>query len=308
MANRIGKKKTKRPELKRAGSGARVAGLKPGASTSSRVTRKKKISAENAEGRRTQSDQKQLLYLYGISENNPTLRQKKAEGWGTQIEGVDGRARVDTIECGGLVCWVSRVDAREFGEELQKRMENLDWLAGASVRHQRAVGAIHEKITVLPARFATLFLSQQTLAAHVKDSMAQIRRDLARVDGADEYGMKIFAAPQAEVATPAGSSGRDYLTRKSFLLQQANTPKMTPEVESFVKGLSGIASETAPGGSVSGGQRNLVWQGSFLVERRARKRLESALASFRGRASGFRVECTGPWPPYSFIAVKAEKR
>ena len=291
MANRVTTKKKKTagkaaPAPKRSSSAKPVAALKPGAST----LKDRAASARN---------DKELLYLYGISDKQTDVRV---------AEGVDGHSGVEAIECGGLVCWVSRVDAREFGAELQTRMENLDWLAGASVRHQRVVAAIHESTTVLPARFATLFLSRETLAAHVNDSKAQIRRDLDRVEGADEYGIKIFGAPKAELIPPAGSSGRDYLQRKSTMLKQVGKPAMTPQLEAFVDDVTRIAAESAPGGSVSGGQRNLVWQRSVLVPRKARQRLEAALAAVRERAQGYRIECTGPWPPYSFIAVKAERR
>lgn len=241
----------------------------------------------------------ELLYLYGIS----------GEGPGLKLEGVDGRSSVEAIRCAGLTCWVSRVDAHEFGEELQSRMENLDWLAGASVRHQRVVGAIHEKVTVLPARFATLFKTEESLAADVKRRIERLRQDLERVEGADEYGVKIFASPKAIEPAPDSSSGRDYLKRKSQMLRQPGTPAVSPEIEEFVNELRSIATESAAGGSVSGGQKNLVWQGSLLVPRSERKRLESALARFRRiQGDGFRIECTGPWPPYSFIAVKAEAR
>lgn len=273
--------------------------------------KKKRISAENAEGRRTPRNKSlldsarddkhrgDLLYLYGISGEAPELR----------LEGVDGRARVEAIPCAELICWVSRVDAREFGEELQTRMENLDWLAGASVRHQRVVGAIHEKVTVLPARFATLFRSEESLVADVKRRMQQLHKDLKRVEAADEYGVKIFAALKTIEPAPDAASGRDYLKRKSQILRQPGTPATTPEIEAFVNELRDIASESAAGGSVSGGQKNLAWQGSLLVARSDRKRLESALARFRRlHSDSHRIECTGPWPPYSFIAVKVEAR
>jgi hypothetical protein len=60
---------------------------------------------------------------------------------------------------------------------------------------------------------------------------------------------------------------------------------------------------------VTSGQRNLLWQGSFLLPRGSRKKLEAALAAFhRKNAERYRVECTGPWPPYSFVAIKAQAK
>ena len=238
-----------------------------------------------------------LLYLYGITEEAPAVRI---------AEGIDGKSPVEALPCAGFTCWISRVDAKEYGEELQSRMENLDWLAGASVRHQKVVGAIHEQSTILPARFATLFVSDENLSSDLKRRSPELKKDFQRLSGSDEYGVKIFAIPQSAVAVEAPQSGRDYLTRKSEMLRDRTTVKITPELEKFVAKLRELAADLAQGGSVTSGQRNLVWQGSFLIPRARRKQLETALAIFhRSHSERYRVECTGPWPPYSFVALKA---
>ncbi len=60
------------------------------------------------------------------------------------------------------------------------------------------------------------------------------------------------------------------------------------------------------GGKVSGGQRDLEWQASFLVRRADRKKWDDVLAKF-ARRWGYerRIETTGPWPPYSFVSANA---
>ena len=69
-----------------------------------------------------------------------------------------------------------------------------------------------------------------------------------------------------------------------------------------------IAAETAPVGNVSRGQRGLSFQASLLVKRSKRKRFESLLEKFaRDWAQDRRIECTGPWPPYSFVSRPADK-
>ncbi len=239
-----------------------------------------------------------LLYLYGITEQAAPVRV---------AEGVDGKSPVEALSCAGFVCWISRVDAKEYGDELQSRMENLDWLAGASVRHQKVVGAIHEQSTILPARFATLFLSEETLGADLKRRSAELKKDFKRLSGADEYGVKVFGAAQSATQGETPKSGRDYLQRKSEMLRERTPVGTTPELKKFIAKLRDLASQVAEGGSVTSGQRNLVWQGSFLLPRAKRKQLDSALAAFhRQQSERYRVECTGPWPPYSFVALKAQ--
>src|SRR6266481_2341239 len=92
------------------------------------------------------------LYLYGVSQPQglspaPTIT----------VPGIDGEHPVRAIPIAGLLCWITRVDGREFAAELNRKMEELEWLAESSVRHQRVVAAIAERTTLLPTRFGTIF-------------------------------------------------------------------------------------------------------------------------------------------------------
>src|SRR5206468_6205889 len=99
-----------------------------------------------------------VLYLYAVT--------KSGAGDPPQLRSVDGQARIEAIACAGLTCWISRVSSSEFGESFSKRLEDLDWLAVVSVRHQRAVAAIAESRDTLPARLGTVFLSEASLGRH----------------------------------------------------------------------------------------------------------------------------------------------
>ena len=238
-----------------------------------------------------------LIYLYGITrEPAPDLRLG---------EGIDGASPVETRGAEGLVCWISSVDAEEFGALLQQNMENLDWLANASVRHQRVVDAIHHRIEILPARFATVFRNQSSLEQHVREQKAALRKSFAAVAGADEYAVKVFAVGAAPVVTSA-SSGSDYLKRKAEALRKRAPRTITPELEDFMAALHRLARDAAEGGRVGAGQKNLLWQRALLVSRDKRAELEKRLQEFSQQWGGqYRVECTGPWPPYSFLKSAA---
>ncbi len=53
---------------------------------------------------------------------------------------------------------------------------------------------------------------------------------------------------------------------------------------------------------VTGSDQDMVWNWAFLVPEKAvpdfQARLREANARYAGRGLG--LECTGPWPPYSF--------
>ena len=89
------------------------------------------------------------LYLYGLSEVKSANRLGKGNANQKSLTvaaaGVDGESKVRAVECTGVLAWVSEVDADEFAANLASKMEDLEWLSEASVRHQRAVAAIAEK-------------------------------------------------------------------------------------------------------------------------------------------------------------------
>src|SRR5437773_4935817 len=160
--------------------------------------------------KRPQSVRDSVVYLYGV-----TLPDKKAgEAIPISSVGIDGAAPVESHAVAGLVCWISRVSKREFADKLAANMENLDWLSVAGVRHQKAVSAIARHATILPARFGTVFLTLESLEADIKRRKPALLRDLKRFQDSDEWGIKVFALPQARPAIIA-TSGSDYLRQKA---------------------------------------------------------------------------------------------
>ncbi|HZQ22248.1 MAG TPA: GvpL/GvpF family gas vesicle protein [Terriglobales bacterium] len=238
-----------------------------------------------------------VLYLYGVSNARPARP--------VACVGVDGTSPVETLNTGSLTSWISRVPRPEFADNLARNIENLDWLADASVRHQRVVAAIGEITDILPTRLGTVFLNENSLAADVERRKATLTADLKRIQGKDEYGVKVFAGKPTKVEVPlAARSGKDYLQAKSALLRM-RTPqnKKDADIERLAQALDEVAEDTAEGGRISSGRRDLLYNVSVLLKRDNRKQLESLISRFAREWGDTRqIECTGPWPPYSFVS------
>ncbi|HZQ69590.1 MAG TPA: GvpL/GvpF family gas vesicle protein [Terriglobales bacterium] len=241
-----------------------------------------------------------VLYLYGVTQSAPSTLPK--------IVGVDGSTRVEAISCSGLTCWISRVSASEFADELARNMENLDWLSEKSVAHQRAVSSISEVADILPTRFGTVFLGEESLQADMKRRKREIQSDFKRIGGSDEWGVKVFALPTKVIANSPGKiTGRDYLRAKSQVLHSKAPAKSDQEVERFDSELRKLATETAEAGKISGGRRDIVYQVSLLIKRGERERFEALLRRFSTHWKNQKsIECTGPWPPYSFLSRRVD--
>jgi hypothetical protein len=237
----------------------------------------------------------EVWYLYGISASGsvPSAAQVGVAS-----------SPISRLDCDGLTCWISGVSAEDFEYKLADNMQNLDWIAETSVAHQRAVSTIAATVDLLPARIATIFRSQRSLSEHIRRHALTLKRDLERVKGAREWGIKVFAV-EAIVAPPAQvRSGKDYLKTKAARLprhQKSQAGKR--EAEQLARELESVAIESAAPGRVSSGQKGLAFQTTILVRRKDEKKLQAILAGFSSRWAGtWKIECTGPWPPYSFVS------
>ncbi|HKR96778.1 MAG TPA: GvpL/GvpF family gas vesicle protein, partial [Candidatus Angelobacter sp.] len=129
------------------------------------------------------------LYLYGISvaakKNTSRAPQK------TNSVGIDGVSAVSVLACGDFLCWVSHVDQASFAQALERNMENLEWLALHSVRHQQVVGEVAAQMPIVPARFGTIFSGETALLENVTGRSKALAKVFDRIANADEWGVKV---------------------------------------------------------------------------------------------------------------------
>jgi Gas vesicle synthesis protein GvpL/GvpF len=237
------------------------------------------------------------LYLYGVSRAEQKGKAAKASN-----PGIDGVNAVRTIACGEFLCWVSDVDHAGFAAEMERNLENLEWLALHSVRHQQVVGEVAAREAIVPARFGTIFSGEAALQKNVLGRRAALKKVFDRVAGAEEWGVKVFAEKKPPTRPTEARSGKDYLRQKAAQMRQ-RPERNDPELKEFAEALAKVSSETAPSGKVSGTQPSLLWQATYLVPRGRRKPWEKVLGEFVERWDGLRrIEVSGPWPPYSFVS------
>ena len=101
----------------------------------------------------TQPAADRVLYLYAIAQVPKRPLPSIA------AEGIDGSATVEAVLCEGHVCWISRVARDQFADHLAERMQDLEWLASAGLRHQRVGGRDCRQADVLCRRDLARFFS-----------------------------------------------------------------------------------------------------------------------------------------------------
>jgi hypothetical protein len=245
--------------------------------------------------------QAKVIHLYGLTQApGPSAELFR------DLKGVDGAAAVEPLACAGLICWISRVPEADFARNLSTNMQDLDWLAAATTRHQEVVSAIAQAADVLPARFGIEFLNDKSLGSHVESRQAAWKADFNRIRGKQEWGVKVFALPPAPLPKKKIRTGKEYLEAKSALSRRAadrDTERSSPELLNFAKALESIADDIAEGGKFAAARRDLEFHKTLLLKRTDRKKLEALMRNYsRKWKDKRRIECTGPWPPFSFLS------
>jgi hypothetical protein len=238
------------------------------------------------------------IYLYALT------AQKTSKPRAFSVAGIDGTGRIVSLPADSFTAWISAVDAAGFAAQLERNVENLEWLAGATLRHQEAINAIAKstRTTMLPTRFGVVFSGVQALAADIRARERDLKASIKRVQGCEEWGVKVFrvAQPSARIFITA-TSGADYLRKKAEALE-GDGAGADPQIKEFSSALSRIARAVTQTGKVSSGQQGLQWQATFLVPASRRKQWDNVLRKYATAWGEERsIECTGPWPPYSFV-------
>ena len=260
------------------------------------------------------------------------ITQHSAETDVSWPAGVAG-AQVRTATAAGLTVLVSDVDLAEFGEAaLRRNMEDLDWLEGVARAHHAVIDAASAMFPVLPTRLATVYSSDETMAAVLDGRRQELLAALRRVGGRVEWGVKAYAVPEseqpeagrresarAEGGAPADAGGRGaggaglaYLKRrKEQLSARAESQRSAAAGAQAVHGqLSRHAVEARlhPPQSprLSGDKRPMMLNAAYLVDADDDTEFAAEVAAIADAHPELDLNLTGPWPPYSFTGEDGE--
>ncbi|MEU4336792.1 GvpL/GvpF family gas vesicle protein [Micromonospora lupini] len=228
-----------------------------------------------------------------------------------------GGVPVRAVSAAGLVAVVSAAPLDEYGEEpLRRNLEDLAWLERTARTHHAVVEALARQGPVVPARLATVHTDDGRVAASLTARRAELSATLARLTGRDEWGVKGYLVPGAPEPSAAGAGsggvGTAYLRRRRAQLtareeHQQVASAAADAVHAALCELSVAGRRHAPQDRrLSGAPTPMALNGAYLVDVAALPRFTDLVASLGARHPGLRLELTGPWPAYSFVAERPE--
>jgi hypothetical protein len=232
------------------------------------------------------------------------------------VVGSDDRMSPDleTVESGGLVAIVREVPLDEFGEEtLPEHLNDPEWLERNARAHEDTLAAAAESATVVPFRFGVICNDRSDVARLLEEHAAELRRDLERVRGREELGVKVWCAASRAAEPPTEpSGGRAYLERR--LDDRRRAEELAAEKEALVRSaherlaraaVAAVVNRPQPK-ELSGRDEQMVLNAAYLVRRGdATLVREVAALNAEHASAGYAFELTGPWPPYNFVGEDA---
>ena len=248
------------------------------------------------------------VYLYAL------LRSARRPSVAGAPEGLPGTGPLRLIEAGPDL-WLVAADAplTLYGEEaIAAGLKDIDWVAPRAIAHEAVVRHVARRRTAVPMRLFTLFRTDERAQEHVRKSQRRLSRVLTRVDGCEEWGVRVVATEPPPVLTrvraASPDAGRRFLEQKRVLHRSARKiPAATVRAaQSLVRQLGRVARDQRrlpiPAAATA---TRLLADVAFLVPIESRPRFRTALgkAAAGAKGQGLEVNVSGPWPPYNFVDV-----
>jgi hypothetical protein len=262
---------------------------------------------------------KHVIWVYAITDR---LVPEQLNG----LTGVGGEC-VRAVSEAGLTAVVGSVDAEVFGEQARTTLlSDLASIERLGRVHHQVIACVAAQNPVLPLRLATVYPSDQTVLARLRQSSEEFAVMLESFRGTEEWGVKVYVGageetqgdqtvPGEAVTAAAGNAPTCPEDEPASAADELSVPedgsgKAVPGRDAEVcaemidRALTGIAVATrrqaAAEPSLDGPENWLVLNAAYLLNRDRAGEFAAVARALAGRYTGIRADLTGPWPPYSF--------
>lgn len=258
-------------------------------------------------------------YVYGIVRSGFDAARAPA--------GIDD-STVELARSGKLAALVSRLDAAAYGAStIERNSADVAWLSPRAMAHDRVLTWAQERGGVLPLPMFSLWASEDALRRMLDSQQSDFERVFARVDGADEFGIRVHRRDEVlaqsladldpdtrrlQQEAAAASPGQRYLLERKLddqmkLAVRSAGKRMAKQIFDELSALSRDAVARPLVGDPSTPDVTLVLNGAFLVDRARLETFRSAVGEkvrdFQPR--GLTFDFSGPWPPYNFTRARS---
>ncbi|MCX6233320.1 MAG: GvpL/GvpF family gas vesicle protein [Bacteroidetes bacterium] len=262
---------------------------------------------------------KDLIYVYCITGNLPQPGQ--AAGFGD----------LKYLKATGFYATIKYVSESDFSEEnLKKNLSDISWVEPSVRDHINVISKIMENSAVIPFKFGTIYQSEDSLKKFIEDYSDSLTENLHNIEGKEEWAVKIYCDRKAlseqidELSEEAAALEKQIMASspgKAFLLKRKKTDLIENEMDRLCKiygqkyynDFKNLSESTCLNNLLpkefTGRVDTMILNATFLVSKNKVADFNGTVDTLRKKDgnSGFIIETTGPWPPFSFISIKEKQ-
>lgn len=208
-------------------------------------------------------------------------------------------------------------------DQVETNSGDVAWLSPRAMAHDRVLTWAQEHGGVVPVPMFSLWADARALTESLAARDTELTRIFARVEGADEFGLRVHRRDAEMIAkaheldpeiadlkrgAAAASPGQRYLLERKLADQakaaaRAASQRLAKEIFESLKALSrdAVARPCTPTQDAVP-DVTMVLNGAFLVDRRRLDAFRAAVSEHiaANEPRGLAFDFTGPWPPYNF--------
>ncbi|WRP06539.1 GvpL/GvpF family gas vesicle protein [Rossellomorea aquimaris] len=261
-----------------------------------------------------------LLYLYGLI---PTKEANKKSL--PSMKGFDGEGELYTIEIGEVTAIVCDLPPNEYSEEtIKDKVDNdMDWLQEKAFHHHETVLMVSKMYTIIPLKFCTLYKNEDSLKSTIEGNRNKLETTFTQLDGNEEWNVKIYCddkllKKQVSESNPSIEAkrkeiselpkGRQFFEKKK--IDQLIDRELENEKNRLCEEVHEKLKEHSLHGNikknwskdVTGRQENMAWNSVFLLPVSNVDEFVEEIKQYEEELghAGWKIEASGPWPPYHF--------
>jgi hypothetical protein len=260
---------------------------------------------------------KELRYLYAV-----TRADAEAAIAAANLRGIDG-GRVEAIVEDRLLGATSAVPASDYEEEpLNRRLQDLEWLAPRAASHQEVNGRLLELAdAVVPLAFGAIYRDAEGVRELLRSRAEDFAERLGAVEGRAEWIVSVerdvSAAPTGETVRAldaeiaAAAPGRAFLLgkRRDEVIREERRTRDAAVAEETWTTVEAIAERVYREPLIEDPTAAAIARFSVLAPRDREVELGDVVRRLgaNGASEGYRVRLSGPWPAYRFGGLPSER-
>ncbi|MCC5617693.1 GvpL/GvpF family gas vesicle protein [Nostoc sp. CHAB 5836] len=181
---------------------------------------------------------------------------------------------------------------------LEASQNNDEEIIKMVLAHDRVICELSRQMTVLPLRFGTYFISQETLLNHIESHGQEYQEKLNHIQGKNEYTLKVIPHKVEELAKQSGANGRDYFLAKKqhYQHQKSFIAAQNEEKSNLINFIKEIYQSSA---IVQDHAEEVRLH--LLVDHHDKALLLKQVLTLQKKCSHWNLILGEPLPPYHFI-------